>query len=73
LPRDRTFRGTIRVTIDEVGRVENAVMMKPVHPLYDPILLDAARSWRYVPAKRGGLAVKYVKTVDVTLVPPEVR
>ena len=71
LPRDRAFRGTVRVTIDEQGRVESAVMMRPIHPMYDPILMDATRSWKYVAATRGGIAVKYVKAVDVTLVPPE--
>ena len=51
LPRDRPFRGTVRVTIDEQGRVESAVMMRPIHPVYDPLLMDAARSWKSRPGE----------------------
>lgn len=63
------FRGAIEVEIDEHGNVTGATMLVPIHPSYDPILLKAARAWKYQPARRYGQAVKIRKRVDVVLRP----
>ena len=65
------FRGAVEVTIDEKGVVTAARIVEPVHPAYDPQLLDAATRWRYQPARRGNQAVVSVKRVDVVLRPRE--
>jgi TonB family protein len=67
--RQGDFKGSLEVTIDEQGYVENVVITKSVHPLYDPELLRVARSWRFKPAMKGGLPVLYLKVVEVHLLP----
>jgi tetratricopeptide (TPR) repeat protein len=63
------FRGAIEVTIDERGIVTSAHIVEPIHPVYDPQLLEAATRWRYEPARRGGEPVVSVKRVDIVLRP----
>jgi hypothetical protein len=48
---DKEFRGAIEVDIDERGQVVSAEITQAVHPLYDPLLLQAAREWKYEPAR----------------------
>jgi TonB family protein len=68
-PSRARLTGVLRLTIDERGDVESALLVKPVHPLYDRVLLRAARSWKYDPAKQGGKPIKYFKTIEVALDP----
>jgi TonB family protein len=68
-PSRARLTGVLRLTIDEQGDVESALLVKPVHPLYDRVLLRAARSWKYDPAKQGGKPIKYFKTIEVALEP----
>ncbi len=57
----------LEVTINESGDVINAVLRKQFHPSYDPQLLKAAMSWKYEPARRSGVPVRYVKLVAIRL------
>jgi hypothetical protein len=57
----------LEVTINESGDVVNAVLRKQFHPSYDPQLVKAAMSWKYEPARRSGVPVRYVKTVAIRL------
>lgn len=61
------FRGMIEVDIDERGNVTLATLTDSVHPMYDPLLLNAARDWQYQPARRNGQPVKSRKRVEVVL------
>ncbi len=63
------FRGAIRVRIDAEGRVTDAEMTAPVHPMYDRLLLQAAREWLYQPGRTNGVAVPSEKVVQVVLKP----
>jgi TonB family protein len=65
--RSAEYRGWIEVEIDEQGTVVNATITDPVHPMYDPLLLKAARDWKYEPARRGGQAIKSTRRVEVVL------
>jgi TonB family protein len=60
-------RGVIEITIDELGRVTQAVLRLSVHPVYDTQLLAAAREWRYQPATVNGKPVKYRKAIQITV------
>jgi hypothetical protein len=60
-------RGLLEVVIDEQGRVVNLVLRLPIHPMYDPQLLSAAREWRYKPATVDGTPVKFRKMIQVTV------
>ena len=41
------YRGVVELQIDESGNVTSARILQTVHVLYDPILLNAAREWKY--------------------------
>ena len=63
------YRGSVRVQIGVDGRVVSAVIMEPVHPAYDGLVLVAARSWLYEPARQNGVAVPSERTVQIVLKP----
>jgi hypothetical protein len=65
----RAFAGAVRVVIGPDGRVHEATVMKPVHPLYDPLVLQAARRWVYRPATRLGEPTVAEKVVEIRLAP----
>ena len=61
--------GVVVVVINEAGRVESAIIAQSLDSYYDLLLLQAAKRWRYRPATRDGVAVKYRKGVQLTLSP----
>jgi tetratricopeptide (TPR) repeat protein len=65
----REYVGTVKVVIGPDGRVVDAAVVKPVHPLYDPLVLQAARMWTYRPATRSGEPTTAVKFVEIRLTP----
>jgi TonB family protein len=60
-------RGLLDIVIDEQGRVINATIRSPIHPIYDTQLLVAARDWKYKPALVNGQPVKFRKIIQVTV------
>jgi tetratricopeptide (TPR) repeat protein len=60
-------QGLLDVVIDERGMVQEAVMQSPVTPLYDDIMVTAARGWKYRPAMKDGGAVRYKKTIVIRI------
>ena len=60
-------RGLLELVIDEQGRVAAMAMRTSLHPMYDSMLLTAARDWRYRPATQNGKPVKYRKMIQVSL------
>jgi tetratricopeptide (TPR) repeat protein len=65
----RTFTGVLQIDIDEHGFVEHATVLQPIMPAYDNRLLAASRTWRFQPAMKDGVSVKYRKTLSVVLHP----
>jgi TonB family protein len=63
----RWFRGVVEVVVDERGGVESARLAQSLADFYDAGLLEAARGWRFEPAKRNGEPVKYRKRVEITM------
>jgi len=71
------FRGQIReaqsfvleVLIDTMGGVESASMSKSINPQYDRMAVTAAKSWQYQPARLDGVPVKFLKRIQVNLIP----
>ena len=61
------YRGTVEVEINEAGNVVGARVIQSVHVLYDPLLLVAARDWKYVPARIDGRPTAVRKRVAVRL------
>ena len=60
-------RGLLELIIDEQGRVTSITIRLSVHPVYDPLLMSAARDWRYRPATVNGVPVKFRKVIQITL------
>jgi TonB family protein len=65
----RGGRGMVRVIVDEHGNVEEARIAESVHTVYDALLLSAARTWKYEPARLDGKPVRYVKLIEVVVKP----
>jgi hypothetical protein len=60
-------RGLLELLIDEQGRVVGITVRMSIHPLYDPLLIAAAREWRYKPAMFSGTPVKFRKLIQVSV------
>ena len=56
---------TIDVLINEQGTVDDVTVKQSVTPAYDSLIVAAARRWRYKPALKDGVPVKFVSTVVV--------
>ena len=70
-PRKPLFaaQGVVEVVINESGAVESAVIRASIDPTYDRIALEASQNWRYRPATREGVPVKFRKLVQVKIQP----
>jgi TonB family protein len=53
----------VELVIDEKGDVVDATIIKSVNTSFDNIVIGAARKWKYRPALKDGVAVRYVKTL----------
>ena len=65
--------GVIELIIDAAGAVESVRLLEPVHPQYDSLVLSAAKRWQYQPAHVAGTNVRYLKRIQISLAPTEVR
>lgn len=61
--------GLLVLIIDESGVVTDASIAKTIAPAYDQALRDAARTWRYKPATKGGQPVRYRQVLEIVLRP----
>ncbi len=57
--------GTIEVVVDETGAVTEARIVLSVTRVYDKVLLESVKQWRYQPALKDGRPVKYRRTTAV--------
>jgi TonB family protein len=62
-------QGVVEVVISESGEVESAVIRQSIDPAYDKIAVEASHNWRYKPATRDGVPVKFRKLVQVKIQP----
>jgi hypothetical protein len=58
---------TIDVAINERGTVDEVTVKQPVTPLYDKLIVAAAKTWRYKPALKDGVPIKFVSTVVINV------
>lgn len=61
------YRGKVLVIINERGEVENARIAERGNPLFDAVLLESVRLWRYEPASRDGVPVPFTSVALVTM------
>jgi hypothetical protein len=64
----QTLVGVVEVVVAENGAVLSASMLKSILPRYDPLLLQATSSWKFQPATKEGVAVKYRLAMSIQLV-----
>ena len=57
----------IAVTIDERGQVRESHVVIPMNPVYDRLVVGAAKSWRYRPATKDGAPVPYQRVIAITV------
>ena len=55
--------GVLDLIIDETGSVVEATIRRSVNVGFDNVVLRTARRWKYRPAMRNGVAVRYLKTL----------
>lgn len=65
VPKGR--RGVLEVTISAEGAVESAVIRQSISAVYDEMLLQEAKGWRYKPATKNNLPVKFKKLIQFTM------
>ena len=67
--RSVAFTGTLalEVSIATDGSVENVTVTQPLNPIYDAIIVDAARRWRYDPAVLNGAPVPFRKKLEIVV------
>jgi hypothetical protein len=63
------FKGALRLLIDESGAVVSATMPATTRAAYDQLLLRAARDWKFIPAQKQGVPVRYLKLIEIQLKP----
>ncbi len=59
----------VEIVVSADGSIESVTMRQPVGTVIDALLLSAVRNWRYRPATRNGVAVRFRMLVKV-VVPP---
>jgi hypothetical protein len=64
-PAAGTQLGAIEVVVDESGAVTDARVYLSVNRVYDKVLLESVKRWRYRPAMKGGRPVKYRRVTGV--------
>jgi TonB family protein len=70
IARQARARGVLELVIDELGRVIAMTMRESVHPMYDSLVLNAAKDWRYQPATLHGRPVRFRKMIQVNVQRP---
>ena len=60
-------KGLLDIVVDEQGRVVSMTLRSRVHPVYDSLLLNAVREWKYRPATLNGTPVQYRKLIQFTI------
>ena len=60
-------QGMVDLIIDEQGRLVSIVLRSSLHPIYDRMLVEAARHWKYKPAMLNGVPVQFRKLLAISL------
>jgi hypothetical protein len=62
-----TSVGVFDLIIDETGAVQQATVRTSIYPAYDALVIAESRSWKYMPATRNGVPVRYRKSIQIAL------
>ena len=69
MPTDLASRADAKlvlvVLIDETGKVTSATVKESAHPVYDRLVSQATRNWKYTPATRNGIPIPSEQVVTI--------
>jgi TonB family protein len=57
----------VDLLIDEKGRLVSIALRSSLHPMYDSLLVNAARDWKYEPATLNGVPVQFRKVLQLSI------
>jgi hypothetical protein len=60
-------RGIVDVLIDERGDVERVTIRESLNSMYDRLVVNTARRWKYQPALKSGTPVKFLKSIGMAV------
>jgi TonB family protein len=63
----KTRRAVVEILISEQGTVENVSVRPSIAKIYDEMLTSEARAWRYKPATKDNVPVKFKKAIQITV------
>jgi hypothetical protein len=61
------YEANLVLVIDEQGRVASATVYGYLPPLYDRQLRRAAQAWRFQPALKDAVPVRYRRVIEIRL------
>ena len=59
--------GLVEVVVSETGEVERAKLISAPANVHESMLLSAIKAWHFVPAEKGGQAVRYRQVMPITV------
>lgn len=59
--------GVLQIVVTKTGAVGSVTLVKRIHPVYDALLIAAAKEWRYQPATLNGEPIEFVKRLNVKI------
>ena len=66
----RPMSGVVEFVVDEAGAVLTPSMQIAIDPMFDQMVISAAKKWVYQPATLEGKPVKYIKRLTITVTVP---
>jgi tetratricopeptide (TPR) repeat protein len=66
LPMPRQL-GLLDVLVSSSGDVKSATIVRGLNPVYDVMLLSAAKEWKYKPATRDGRPIAQIRRLAITV------
>ena len=65
IARSMNRSAVLDIVIGENGEVLEATVRQSMNPIFDSLLVEAARRWKYRPAIKDGVPVRFTKTLTV--------
>ena len=59
--------GLVEITVSERGEVERAKLISVPQNVHESMLLSAIKDWRFTPAAKDGMAVRYRQVMPITV------
>lgn len=64
---DGFISGVLQIVIGQTGQVDTVTLVRRIHPVYDALLVSAAKQWKYEPARLHDQPIEFVKRLNVKI------